>query len=247
MFQTSLRISALLVLVYPATQAVDAVRLAIQYGEPLAYLDRLPLFSAFLASALGLRFAQRWAHTLALSLSTLSAGVLGLLLVDSTYTQAITYWPTVDRVQILISIFAGGAAILLLLLPGSRAALPKTPSDWSTIPVAVSCLAAGIVLMGLITVFGLGGLFSREWYQVALYSTQLPGIALLRQMGLCCGYDNPAVISDVVDLHWGGLTRIGIPILILSNAIGILLLTLLTRSVWHRLRARVRAAPHGAA
>ena len=80
-------------------------------------------------------------------------------------------------------------------------------------------------LLACIAYFGLGS-FEQSKIQTALLISQLPAAAVLSPMGWCCGVNGGLVFTDAVDPHWGGLTRIGIPILFVTNS-GVIALVLL--------------------
>jgi hypothetical protein len=98
--------------------------------------------------------------------------------------------------------------------------LGRYRSDPSLRPLFRMLRVAGAVecgIMLLIAHFGLGG-FQQSRIQLALLLTQFPSAWLLGWMGWCCGIEGGLVFTDVLDHHWGGLTMIGIPILLVVNS-----------------------------
>lgn len=100
-----------------------------------------------------------------------------------------------------------------------------------------------LALATLIAVFGFGAFgFDEAWYHALLPATQLPGIWLLTELGLCCGFANGLVISDVILNRYGGLTPVGVPLLFGANVGVLSLLLTLARLASLRWRSRSAAA-----
>ena len=100
-------------------------------------------------------------------------------------------------------------------------------------------LIAEMVLAVLVAIFGFGGsVMDTRWYELVLPTTQAPGIALLATLGLCCGFRNGLVISDVIVGRWGGLTTAGMPILFVANTLMFAAILLVGRILWRGLNRR---------
>ena len=231
------RAAALLLLVYPAVQAFfDA-------GQEFVYVfEALPLTLMFLAASAGLWFGFRWARGVSLALATLTGGVLAIFLSDSLGASEARFLTPAEPVLMAVSALAGAGAAFLLLAGDRARTDPGARYGRRRAHPAVTAFGIETALMLGIAVFGLGGM-TRYWYQDLLSLTQLPGVTLLRWMGFCCGYSSSVVLSDFVDVHWGGLTLVGIPILGLANTIGLLPFVLLWRTLRERFARRTAETP----
>ena len=92
----------------------------------------------------------------------------------------------------------------------------------------------------LIALFGFGSASANDesWYHLLLPATQLPAILALSSVGLCCGFGNGLLISDLISNRWGGLTAVGAPVIFVVN-LGLLTGLLAAAHYW---RARARRA-----
>ena len=90
----------------------------------------------------------------------------------------------------------------------------------------------------LIAVFGFGSsrALDESWYHMLLPATQMPAILVLSSIGLCCGFGNGLLISDLISNRWGGLTAVGAPVIFIVN-LGLLTCSLAAAHYW---RARAR-------
>lgn len=183
---------------------------------------------------------RQWAYTSALVCSAGLAAILVLYDVASASVWGREGWRALEYVfsYLPAGLLAGAFALLALdrTFPGAR----RRAATF----VAVA-LGLELVLMALIARFGVGG-FSGSWYQTVLGLTQIPGANLLSQLGMCCGYENETIISDVIDPHWGGITRHGIPTLVAANTVGMLAVFATARSFLMRVRHVRGPAAHAA-
>lgn len=240
------RLAAGLLLVYPALILVGNARAAIEYRWIPYVLEHLPLVLFLIAVSVYLWRGRRWAYTAAL---TCSAALTAILLLYEAVVWRLYRnemwegWSLVDRVLHFLPFAALLAAFVLLVRAQDfGAARGRALGLWT------AALAMELVLMALIARFGVGGLFGgNPWYQDALSFSQAPGTIILIQMGMCCGYENHTIISDAFDLHWGGITRHGIPVLVAANALGLVPLLSLIRARLLRRSGTRGAAPAAAA
>lgn len=123
-----------------------------------------------------------------------------------------------SAVGLLAGICALAGARLLAIQYGT------TPGLRPIRRAALAMAALEGVLMLLIVIFGLGS-FTQSWLQFVLLFSQLPAVMLLSAMRWCCGVGGGLVLTDSLHPHWGGLTLIGIPILLITNT-GVLVLTI---------------------
>lgn len=223
------RLAAALVLVYPALILTRNARAALQYGWPGYLVDGLLLVVFLIAVCVSLWRGRRWAYTSALVCSGALAAILVLYEVAVWWVwRAETWdgWSPIDHVLHFLR-FAALAAAFVLLVRDTRFAGPRRRA----LTLFVAALGVELVLMGLIAWLGVGSFFgSRPWYQILLDVSQSPGGTILTQMGMCCGYENETIISDVIRPHWGTITRHGIPALVTANALGLVPLLYLVRS-----------------
>jgi hypothetical protein len=232
------RLAAALLLVYPALMLVSSARWAIEYRN-ISYLgDHLPLVLFLATVGVQLWRGRRWAYTAALVCSAVLPLILVLYTVAVAYVWGSEAWEGASPLLLMIG-FVPVAAIA-----AAFALLVRDPSFTGQRRRALTLLAAALgvelVLMALIARFGVGG-FSGYWYQTVLGLTQVPGEIILTQMGMCCGYENETIISDVIGPHWGAITQQGIPVLVAANALGLVPLLSLIRALLAR-RSGVRGA-----
>jgi hypothetical protein len=230
-----LRTAAGLLLVYPALILTFNVAAAVQYRSA-AYLLNGAVITVLL-SVTGLYLWRRrgWAYATALVCSAGLAALLVLYMAASAYVWGGEMWKgmTLPRDALVVLPVAAPAAAFALLVrddtfPGVRRRV---------LLLAAAALAIELLLMALIAVFGVGG-FSGDWYQDVLRLSQMPGETILDGMGMCCGYENETIISDVIDPHWGGITRHGMPTLVAANTLGVMPVLALIRGLLVRFHAR---------
>jgi hypothetical protein len=222
------RIAALLLLPYAAWRATFLTGGAISNGVDEWLVEPILLVAAIAVASVGAWQGRRWARGWGVGLGFLVGGELFLIsAVDVLWPSA--YGGRINALPPLILASASAAAAIRLVRGWTREDGFRDATG-----VAAASIAMAGALMLAIVVFGLGGLRSL-WYQEALAATQAPAAILLRGMGYCCGYDNEVVISDKIDDHWGGITRIGIPMLLVANAVGLIPFVLLARSIRRRI------------
>lgn len=234
------RLAAGLLLVYPGLILAGVMLAAIEYRQVVYLLEHLPLVLLLAAVAVQLRRGRRWAYATALVCSVMLALILVLYEVAVVSIWGGEVWEGASLLGLILS------RLPLVTLLAAFVLLVREPTFAEPRRRALTLLAAALgielVLMALIARFGIGG-FSGYWYQEALGLSQLPGEIVLTQMGMCCGYENETLISDVIGPHWGGITRQGIPALVAANALGMLPLLALGRALLTRgIRVR-RSAP----
>jgi hypothetical protein len=239
------RLPALLLLVYPTVLVADVVIDLLRFGGVPVLADRLVLSGVFLATAIGVWHGTRWAHALALVLGPATAVILVLATAGAIHPEDFRAWPAEHLARLVLVpasvAIALTAAAIMLRRSGRITAMDDGSPRGVVQKAALAAFGIELVLMLAIVVLGVGRLDER-WYQMALMVTQLPGVILLTAMRLCCGVANELVLTDAMDPHWGGLTAIGIPILTVANALGLLPLTLLAAAAW---RWRPRALATG--
>jgi hypothetical protein len=213
-----MRLILILMLTYPFFAFIQAVDVAVRHSDPVYLLDVLPLGILF-ASASTLLFFRGTAAaaTPALGLCalvTITRPLASAAVLDEAGLAAYYRLPIAYHLESLLVPVASLAAFVLLIrhFRTSRLGLARLGV------LTALALVTEAMLMGLAAAFGFGGM-SREWYQSLLLLTQLPGVALLAPMGLCCSHDAPLVFSDWVVPHWADL-----PILVVANTVGLLLL-----------------------
>lgn len=237
---TPTRLAAGLLLVYPALMLAYGARWAIEERD-ISYLGEHRLLVLFLiAVSVYLWRGRRWAYTSALICSAVLTAILVLYeaVVWRLYGNEMWEgWSRIDQVLHFIPFATMLAAFVLLVRAQDFGGARRR-----ALGLLAVALATELVLMALIARFGVGGFFGEKpWYQDALSLSQLPGEIILTQMGMCCGYENHTIISDYFDLHWGGITQEGIPVLVAANALGLVPLLSLVRAALVR-RSGARGA-----
>jgi hypothetical protein len=191
---------------------------------------------AAIAVFCGLCTGRRWARAAGAALGLLFAGVQALVAVEMLGWIVAEGGPLEYALQPTILAVVAAVALVRLIRgwrrePGFRESMG--------VPLAAFGVQSGLML--LVAVFGLG-VMDAPWYQDLLMQSQSPGRILLTAMGYCCGLNSGIVFSDGIDAHWGGLTKIGIPILAVANTVGLLPLVFFARRLLRALSARRSAA-----
>jgi hypothetical protein len=222
------RLASGLLLVPPALILLGNVLAALEDRWAGDLLTGLPLAVFLIVVGVHLWRGSPWTGPVAL---VASGGIVLLFLLYHVAAAQVWGWESWAKAPV--------PAYLLEFLPpiACAAAFALLVSDASlgdarrrALALSLAALAIEIGLMALIAVLGIGSVFGgRAWYHLVLGYTQLPGEMILGQMGMCCGYENETIISDWVDLHWGGITRHGIPTLVVANALGLVPLAYLLR------------------
>lgn len=230
-----LRLPALVLLGYPVWELAGNAYYAVSWSEPYRLLNGLIRIVLGTLVVVALLRGWRWGYPAALVFSAAMAGVMLTVYASVWVLDGDPPWrwdTPVSFTHNVMGLLLAGAALVLLLrrrqIPGVYPNA-RLRSLGRRTGVAFAGEAA---LMISIAIWGFGG-WQSEWYQDVLAMTQLPGIALLTDMGLCCGYYNGLVITDVWGPHWNGLTRRGIPILVVANTAGLLVLGRLLQSSAH--------------
>jgi hypothetical protein len=243
--RSPIRLAAALLLIYPALMLVGRVAGIIYNGWSAYLLLGLPLVLSVAIVGVSLWRGRRWAYPAAL---VFSAG-LGLILV--LYKAALSFvwgaeaWEDMSIILWVLAFLPEAAlACAFILLIRAEA---FTAERRRALTLLAVMFAVEVVLMALMARFGTGGWpGSGLWYQRALRETQMPGELILSQMGLCCGYENETIISDVVQPHWGTITRQGIPTLVVANTLGLAVVYAVACSLLMRLRRRFGVPRMGA-
>ena len=241
-----LRLPAFVLLCYPAQKLAGNVYYALEWDDAHTLTDGLLLMVLPAVIAVGLMRRKAWAYLAALVFSGAIAAVMLTVYASVLLIDGDAPWHGDTPFSFAYSITgptAAAAAFTLLLR--ARHACPE-PRLRSLARSTAVVFGVESVLMVLIAIFGFGA-WEAEWYQEALGFTQVPGTVLLAHMGLCCGYYNGLVITDVWGPHWGGLRMAGIPILMVANTAGLLVLARLLQAGWLRARHRRAGAIHPAA
>lgn len=232
---SKIRIASGLLLVYPAVSVFGSVRAAVVNEWPGYLMDGLLLAIYVVVVSLYLWRGRRWAYTSALICSAGLAITMVLyeLVIASLWgREAWEEWSPSDYAFHYLPFVVLIAVSALLVRHEAFAGARRR-----ALTLVGVALAAELVLIALITRYGIGSLFAGQaLHQVALDVSQLPGSALLVQMGMCCGYENHTIISDALDPHWGGITMQGLPVLIVANTLGLVPLVVMARSLRKRLR-----------
>ncbi|HEY7768355.1 hypothetical protein [Longimicrobium sp.] len=205
---------------------------AVSWAQPSALLDGLIRMVLATVIVVALLRGWKWGYPAALVFSAAIAAVMLTVYASVWVLDGDPPWrgdtPMAFTYQISGPLIAGAAFILLLHRRRISGVYPDARLRSLARRTGVA-FAVEVVLMTSIAIWGFGG-WQAEWYRDVLAATQAPGIALLTDMGLCCGYFNSLVISDVWGPHWNGLTRVGIPILVVANTVGLLVLARLIQA-----------------
>lgn len=244
--RSPLRIAAALLLAYPTLMLVGKAVFIFHNGWSVYYLHGLPLVLFVAAVGVSLWRGRRWAYSTALFCTA------GLALLLVLYKVAMAFvWGSQASEGMTIFLWvlaflpeASAAIAFALLVRDGTFAWDRSRA----LTLMAAALAAEAALMGLIAWLGVGGMGGpHSWYQLALGLSQAPGEVLLTQMGMCCGYENETIISDVIDPHWGGITRNGIPVLVVANALGLAAVFAAARALLLRVRQHRRPSRDTAA
>lgn len=233
------RLAAGLLLVLPALILGGNVLAAVEDRWAGYLLTGLPLAAVLVVVGVQLWRGRAWAGPAALIASAGFALVFVLYQVALAHIWGWDSWEGTSPaayVHELLPIVTCAAAFALLAADASLGNARRR-----ALALALTALAMEIGLMALIARFGVGGMLGGgRWYQELLGYTQIPGEIILGQLGMCCGYENETIISDFFDMHWGGITRHGIPTLVVANALGLVPLAyLLLRRLSPRRRTRL--------
>jgi hypothetical protein len=227
-----LRSPALVLLCYLVWEVAGNAYYAVSWSHPPALLDGLIRMVLATLIVVALRRGWKWGFPAALVFSAAIAAVMLTVYASVWILDGDPPWrgdtPMAFAYQVSGTLIAGATFMLLLGRRRISGVYPD-PRVRSLARRTGVAFAAEVALMISIAIWGFGG-WQSEWYQDVLAATQSPGIALLTDMGLCCGYDNGLVISDWVGPHWNGLTPAGIPILVVANTVGLLVLARLTQA-----------------
>lgn len=109
--------------------------------------------------------------------------------------------------------------------------------------VAIGVVLAEVLLLLGIAVLGYPGFGEAPRYQEALRASQQPGILLLQAVGLCCGYANSLVLTDVLGPHWGALEPDGPPYLAAANSLALSAMLILPVHAWRRRAGAIDVVP----
>jgi hypothetical protein len=235
------RLAAGLLLVYPALLVSWNARAALEFGDPSYLIDNVLIVPFLLIVSVRLWRGRRWAYGAALVCSLALTCILVLYewVVWRMYgAEAWEEWSAFDFVLHYVPFVALAAAFALLMreraFSGTR---------WRPLGLLAAAVAVEVVLIALIASLGYGHFWGdRTWYHALLQGSQLPGMTVLEQMEMCCGYENHNIITDGLVDHWGPITLHGLPVLVTANALGILPLLLLARSLLRRGFGARRAA-----
>lgn len=238
----SLRVASGLLLVFPALILANNAVGAIRYRIPEYLVKGLPLVLFLIVVSVFVWRGRQWAYACAL---VASAGLAAILML---YEGAVWWvwreetwegWTATGYVLHFLPTAALGAAFVLLVRETAFGATRRRAFGLLGMALAVE-----LVLIAAVAVVGYGPWFGeRPWHHTVLQRSQVPGMILLTQMGMCCGYENHTIISDGLDLHWGPITLNGLPTLITANAVALLPMFVLVRSVLMRVRGAGRATP----
>ncbi len=227
-----LRFPALVLLCYLVWEVAGNAYYAASWSHPPALLDGLirMVLAALIVAAL-LR-GWKWGYPAALVFNAAIAAVMLTVYASVWILDGDPPWrrdtPMAFAYQVSGPLIAGAAFMLLLRRRRISGVYPDARLRSLARRTGVA-FAVEVALMISIAIWGFGG-WQSEWYQNVLAATQSPGIALLTDMGLCCGYYNGLVITDVWGPHWNGLTQVGIPILVAANTAGLLVLARLIQA-----------------
>lgn len=248
MASNPLRSPALILLCYPVWELAGNAYYAVSWSEPYRLLNGL--IRIVLGTLLGIALLRgwRWGYSAALVFNAAITAVMLTVYASVWILDGDPPWrgdtPMAFAYQVSGPLIAGAAFILLLRRRRISGVYPDARLRSLAKRTGVA-FAVEVALMISIAIWGFGG-WQSEWYQDVLAMTQSPGIAVLMDMGLCCGYDNGLVISDWVSPHWSGLTQVGIPILVVANTAGLLVLARLIQA-GARLARRAAGARRSAA
>jgi hypothetical protein len=223
---------ALVLLCYLAWELAGNVYHAVSWSEPYQLLNGLVRMVLATLIVVALLRGWRWGYPAALVFSAAMATVMLTVYASvwSLYGEPPWYGdtPMAFAYQILGPLIAGAAFVLLLRRRRISGVYPDARLRSLARRTGVAFAVEGALMIS-IAIWGFGG-WQSEWYQDVLAAMQSPGIAILTDMGLCCGYYNGLVITDVWGPHWGGLTQVGIPILVVANTAGLLVLARLIQA-----------------
>lgn len=243
-----LRLPALVLLCHPAWEVAGNVYHAVTWEAPYQLLNGLIRMVLATLIVIALLRGWRWGYPAALVFSAAIPAIMLTVYASVWILDGDPPWrgdtPVAFAYQVSGPLIAGAAFVLLLRRRRISGAYPDARLR-SLVRLTGVAFAVEVALMISIAIWGFGG-WQSEWYQDVLAMTQSPGIALLTDMGLCCGYFNSLVISDVMGPHWSGLTQVGIPILVVANTAGLLVLARLIQSGAGRI-ARAAGAHRSAA
>jgi hypothetical protein len=219
---TASRPEALLATYSIATGAASLLLLA-NYGfQPFFFREVTFSFVGLIAAAAVWKAERLFAPVILLL--AMSVGTIELLGNASVIPESLFYaWDGVAPADFGLVLHVLRAIVALI---GAACALSAAEALAARMPAAdrnrlqrivgpVVVLEAVIFLM--IAKFGLGA-FQPSHLQISLLMSQLPAIWLLQKLGWCCGYSGGLVLTDSLDLHWGGLTPLGVPILFITNS-----------------------------
>ena len=114
------------------------------------------------------------------------------------------------------------------------AAVPRVTLVHTARQVAIGVVLPEVLLLLGIVVLGYPGFGEAPWYQEALRTSQQPGILLVQAVGLCCGYSNSLILTDVLGPHWGALEPDGLPYLAAANVLVVSAILILPVHAWRR-------------
>jgi hypothetical protein len=227
-----LRLPALVLLCYPVWKLAGNAYYANLYSHSYPLRDGLIRILLATLIVIALLRGWKWGYPAALVFSAAIAAVMLTVFASVWILDGYSPWrgdtPLAFAYGVSSPLINASAFVLLL----RRRRISGVYSDARLRSLARRtgvAFAVEVALMISIAIWGFGG-WQSEWYQDALAATQTPGIALLTDMGLCCGYFNSLVISDVWAPHWNGLRRVGIPILVVANTAGLLVLARLIQA-----------------
>jgi hypothetical protein len=227
-----LRFAALVLLCYLVWEVAGNAYYAVSWSHAPALLDGLIQMVLATVIVVALLRGWKWGYPTALVFSAAIAAVMLTVFASVWILDGDPPWrgdtPMAFAYQVSGPLIVGTAFVLLLRRRRISGVYPDARLRSLAKRTGVA-FAVEVALMISIAIWGLGG-WQAEWYQDALAATQSPGIALLTDMGLCCGYYNSLVISDVWGPHWNGLTQVGIPILVVANTAGLLVLARLIQA-----------------
>ena len=112
---------------------------------------------------------------------------------------------------------------------------------WKKLLRSAGWIAAAVVAgMALLLAVGFPTDESGTWVQWIAAGFHIPGIAVLTQFGLCCGFGNALVISDAITGPVHRPTMIGVPILLVANWAALMIAFGLGVSAWQLFQRKVR-------
>ena len=228
-----LRLPTLVLLCYPVWELAGNVYHAITWKAPHQLLDGLIRMVLATVIVIALLRGWKWGYPAALVFSCAIASVMLTVYASVWILDGDPPWrgntPMGFAYQVAGPLIAGAAFVLLLRRRRISGVYPDARLR-SLVRLTGVAFVVEAALMISIAIWGFGGWWQSEWYQDVLAMTQSPGVALLTDMGLCCGYFNGLVITDVMGPHWNGLTQVGIPILVVANTAGLLVLARVIQS-----------------